>query len=151
MNQLFVSYVGIVTGVIGAITGIAGAIMGFIAYRRSNEIKRSDRRLDLNKERNAAHLAVVGLVDLLAEALESRKNIMAARGAYRSGAMVKYQTAYGADSMRVRDLARQVPPADTDFSSMSLEQVGRKDRRAGSHLWLDTRVDAEVSRLARTG
>jgi hypothetical protein len=39
-------YVGIATGIVGSITGIAGEIMGYVSYRRSNNIKALDVRLE---------------------------------------------------------------------------------------------------------
>lgn len=44
------SYVGMVTGVIGAVTGVAGGILGYIGYRKTNEIKSLDLRIELKKE-----------------------------------------------------------------------------------------------------
>jgi hypothetical protein len=80
MESNLASYVGMVTGIIGALTGIAGSIMGYIAYHHSNEIKKSDRLLELEKLRNAVHVAAVGLIELMPKALASRKAVMNAGG-----------------------------------------------------------------------
>lgn len=42
-------YTGAITGVIGAISGIAGSVLGYIAYRRSDQLKALDLRLELRK------------------------------------------------------------------------------------------------------
>ena len=117
------NYVAIVTGIIGAITGIAGSIMGYIAYRRSNEIKKSDRRLDLHKLRNDAHIAGTELLDLLSKALKSRKTIMNARGLFHSSIMQQYTSEHRRDLKRATELSRQIPAEDVDYDLMSLQQL----------------------------
>ena len=91
-----------VTGIIGAVTGIAGSIMDYIAYRRSNEIKKSDRRLDLHKLRNDAHIAGAELLDLLQNALTSREAIMSALGGFRSSTMQQYTSEHTRDFLRAK-------------------------------------------------
>lgn len=43
------AYIGAATGVVGAITGIAGAVLGFLGYKKSNEVKVLDLRLELRR------------------------------------------------------------------------------------------------------
>ena len=119
----WMSYVAIATGIIGAITGIAGSIMGYIAYRRSNEIKRSDRRLNLHKLRNDVDIAGATLHDLLPEALESRKMMMHARGILHTGAMRRYTDEHTMDLKRATELSSRIPPEDVNYDSMSLQQL----------------------------
>ena len=116
-------YVAIVTGIIGATTGIAGSIMGYIAYRRSNEIKKSDRRLDLHKLRNDTHIAGTELSGLLLKALKSRQAMMSARGLFQSGAMQRYASEHARDSKLVTELSRKIPPDDVGYDLMSLQQL----------------------------
>ena len=126
------SYVAIVTGIIGALTGIAGSLMGYIAYRRSNEIKNSDRRLTLHRLRNDSHFAATKLLDLLPKALKLRQLELNRRGMFQSGAMIRYTEEHARDSKRVAELSEQVPPEDVNYDSMSLrqleQQVVRLDR-----------------------
>ena len=129
------SYVAIVTGIIGAITGIAGSIMGYIAYRRSNALKKSDRRLNLHQLRNAAHIAGADLLDLLPKALTSRKEMLNARGLFHSSIMREYTAKHEEDSKRAKELSKQIPKEDVNCDSMSLQQLEqewvRLDRTKG--------------------
>lgn len=117
------TYIGMVTGIIGAITGIAGSVMGWIAYRRSNQIQTADRRLELHKLRNSTHVVVVGLVDLLPQALRSRKAILNARGMLHSSIMKQFEEQQIRDSERARELASQVPSIDHRFDNLSVDQI----------------------------
>ena len=133
-----VAYVGMVTGIVGALTGIAGSIMGYIAYRHSTEVRKSDRRLELDKLRNAAHVAAVGLVDLLPKALQSRKAVLNARGKFRSGLMQRFQEQFDHDNKRATELAGMVPNTQTSFEHLSASEIEKKiielDRTKG---WID--------------
>jgi hypothetical protein len=123
MDPTWSLYVGVATGVIGAITGIAGAIMGWIAYRRSNQIQKADRRLELHKLRNTTHVAVVGLVELIATAQRSRRAILNARGLSSSNTMDHFQDKVEKDGKRANELASQVPVSDESFSDLSGEKI----------------------------
>lgn len=120
------SYVALATGIIGAITGILGSLMGYIAYRRSNEIKTSDRRLTLHELRNDAHFAAAKLLDLLPKALMSRRSELNRRGMFRSSVMDHYAEEHARDSKRAAELSQQVPPEDVNYNSMSLKQLEQK-------------------------
>ena len=104
-------------------TGIFGSIVGYIAYRRTNEIKKSDRRLNVHKVRNDVHFAAKGLHELLPKALKSRKRVMNFRGLYQSGAMEVYRDEHKKDVNRAKELSSQIPPADTNYDSMNLQQL----------------------------
>jgi hypothetical protein len=106
----WMAYVGLATGIIGAITGIAGAVMGWIAYRRSDQIKALDLRLELRKAINTIEQAIGEATELLTEARRSRERITAAIGA--SGAMQVWQEQYQKDQVAVRELTGRAPKAD---------------------------------------
>jgi hypothetical protein len=107
----WMAYVGAVTGVIGAVTGIGGAWMGWIAYRRSDQIKALDLRLELRKAINEIEQAIGEVNELLPTARRSRERISAARGS--SGAMEVWQEQYQKDQAAVRELTGRAPKADT--------------------------------------
>jgi len=127
MDSVTIAYVGMWTGIIGALTGIAGSIMGFVAYRHSREVREADRRLELDKLRNAAHVAAVSLVDLLPRALQSRKTVLNARGMFHSGLMQRFQEQYEQDLNRATKLAGMVPNTQTTFNSLSANKSVRLD------------------------
>lgn len=123
MQPDWTTYVGTIAGIIGALTGIAGAVMGWIAYRRSNQIQASDRRLELHKLRNSTHVAAVGLVDLLPQALRSRRAVLNARGVLHSSMTQQFEEQHAADSARATELAMQVPSTDESFDASSMEEI----------------------------
>ena len=126
MEPSWATYIGTVTGIIGTLTGIAGLIMGWIAYRRSNQIQTVERRLELNKLRNSANVAVVGLVDMLPQAVQSRRAVLNARGVLHSSMMRQFEEQHQRDLERAKDLAAQVPSADESFDSLSVEEIEAK-------------------------
>jgi hypothetical protein len=93
-DSTWLSYVGVVTGLIGAITGVAVATMGFISYRRSGQMKAQDMRVELRKATNDLRTTVQNLIPLLESAKRSHTNIAAATGLGGSGAVTGRQ--YGA-------------------------------------------------------
>lgn len=123
MESNWSTYIGMATGIVGAVTGIAGLIMGWIAYRRSNQIQRADRRLELRKLRNSTHVAVVGLVDLIPAAHRSRRAILNARGVLSSSIAYEFEARVEKDTARAAELATQVPTSDVSFDVLSSDQI----------------------------
>ncbi|WP_303903038.1 hypothetical protein [Thiohalomonas denitrificans] len=149
MNSNTIAYVGMWTGIIGALTGVAGSIMGFVAYRHSREVREADRRLELDKLRNAAHVAAVSLVDLLPRALQSRKAVLNARGMLHSGLMQRFQEQYERDLKRATELAGMVPNTQAAFGSLSVsaleKQIIELDRTKG---WIDELLNTYQTAVA---
>ena len=119
------TYIGAVTGIIGAITGISGSIMGYIAFRRSGELKKSDRRLDLQKITNESQVAGTDLLEILQSALVSRRTLFSLARATGSGALKQYETQNETDSERATELVQQLEKLAeaSDYDSMSLKQL----------------------------
>jgi hypothetical protein len=133
-----VAYIGMWTGIIGALTGVAGSLMGYVAYQQSKEIRKADRLLELDKLRNAAHIAAVGLVDLLPKALQSRQAVLNAQGRLHSGVMQQFQEQYNQDFNRTTELAGLIPNTQANFDSLSANDIEKRiielDRTKG---WID--------------
>ena len=136
--------IGTISGIIGAVAGIFGSIMGYIAYRRSNELKKSDRRLDLQDITNETQIAVSHLLEILELALRSRRAINSALGMFRSGAMKKYESQHGTDSKRATEFWEQVAERaeDTDYAAMSLQELEKE-------LAEINRIKGEINHLIR--
>ena len=126
MNDHWSSYVGMATGIIGAITGIAGSILGYVGYKRSENVKTLDKRLDHHKLRNEAHVASVQLTDLLIEAVNSKKAVMSATSGLNSEAMKAFIDKYTSDSEHALTLAEKIPKPDVDFESLTLEEINKE-------------------------
>ena len=123
MELQWTSYVAIVTGGIGAITGIAGSTMGYIAYRRSNQIKKSDRRLDLHSRRNDIESAYNELLDILPRAREAHRSITHPPGVSSSPKMDRFDTQLQQDGAVAGRMNVQLRSEGDDYSSMSLQEL----------------------------
>lgn len=126
MESILASYVGMVTGVIGTISGIFGSVLGYKAYRATNAAKESDRRLELHKMRNAAHVAGVQLIELLPQAFQSRQAVNAARGLLNSGVMNSFRLEHEQDSRRAVELVKEIPGIDETFDALSKDLLDRE-------------------------
>lgn len=122
-NPGWTDYVGAAAGIVGMVTGISGAIMGYVAYRRSNQIKALDLRLALRKDLGEARESITTVRDLMVSAAGSRRATLAARQLGRSGAMDAWEQALEADRAEVTKIAAAIPHEGTDFSAMSEKQL----------------------------
>ncbi|TBO27592.1 hypothetical protein EYS42_16625 [Aquabacterium lacunae] len=117
------SYVGAITGVIGALTGIAGSIMGYLSYRKSNEVKALELRLELTKLGQDTFFKAEGLGELMARAKRSREAVSAAMGMRKSGAMVQWRQQYAADEESLSGINESVDELNIDYSSADLKAI----------------------------
>ena len=102
------SIIGAVTGIIGAIAGIAGFVLGYISYRRSQQIKALDLRLELRKQVSDLRAMVEELPDLLPRSWESRIAVLSATGLLRSGAFESWKTSWESDTAGARALTNEL-------------------------------------------
>lgn len=117
------SYVGMATGIIGALTGIAGAVMGTLGYRKSNEIKSLDLRLELRKALSDLHMGLSKLEELLPLENQSRQRVAAATGKIGSGAMVIWDRQYEEDQLRLSNLAKEAPGSDIAYDDLKPKEL----------------------------
>lgn len=117
------TYIGAATGIIGALSGVSGVVVSVISYRRVKAIKTLDLRLELNRERNETQTAFTRLVDLKAQAIESRKAVAAATGRVHGGAMKQWQQQWEQDQERIEQLRGQIPTEDVDYQGMSTQDL----------------------------
>lgn len=118
-ESALLSYVGAITGVIGAVTGIAGAVMGYVAYRRSGELKALDLRLQLRKTENDLRSTVEELPALLEHAKKSRTAVASATGKLGSGALTNWHSELEADLAAVRSLEAELPHVNADYTALN--------------------------------
>lgn len=117
--------------------------MGYVAYRRTNETKKSDRRIDLHQLRNEVQMGITEVSILLPEALKSRKAILNARGLLHSSNMRDFSLEHKKDSQLAKKLSMQIPPETVTYDVMSLQEIEKElvelDRTKG-------RIDALLSK-----
>lgn len=133
------SYAGAVTGGIGAVTGIAGAVMGYISYRRTNEMKTLDLRLELMKMLVQLFHQVDSVGELIDRAERSRNAVAAAIGMRKSGAMERWLRQLNADRESLSTLNAAFDELNVDHSSATATDLETKIVEAHA---LKTTLDA---------
>ena len=111
------SIIGAVAGIVGAITGIAGFVLGYISYRRSQQIKALDLRLELRKQASDLRAMVEELPDLLQRSRQSRMAVLSATGMLRTGAFEVWKAAWESDMVGARALASELPSASDNYQN----------------------------------
>lgn len=114
------------TSYVGMATGLLGAVLGVIGYRKANEIKSLDLRLEYRKAINNCCSAISKAEELLAFANKSRERVAAATGNYNSGAMQIWKQQYENDTNSLNELASRAPSSETNYDSLSPKQLESK-------------------------
>jgi hypothetical protein len=115
MLSLPVLNMGNVTGIVGAVTGPAGCVIGWISYRRSQQIKKLDLRLELRKQMSGVRAEIEALPVLLEKAKASRSAVRAAMGrGQQSGDNLIWKDELEGDLKTAQALAGELPdPVET--------------------------------------
>jgi hypothetical protein len=115
----WLGYTGAITGIVGALTGIAGAAMGYVSYRRTEQLKTLDLRVELRKLLTDVHAVCTDLPDLIERADKSRKAVAAATGGHNSGAAAKWGTDLIGDQALLKSLRSKLPESNSTFAGAS--------------------------------
>ena len=115
----WLSIVGAVGGVIGALTGIVGSVLGYMGYRRAQDVKALDLRLELRKAASDARGIVGGLPDLIERAKLSRVQEFVEQGRGGSGAMNAWTASCDADRKQVDSLKDELSELDQDHTALT--------------------------------
>ncbi|MHB8302503.1 MAG: hypothetical protein ACYDC6_06640 [Acidobacteriaceae bacterium] len=119
--------IGTVTGIVGAITGLVGLVLGWINYRRLQQIKALDLRLELRKHVSDVRAEVEALPTLLERAQASRRAVRAAMGrGQQSGDNVIWKDELGNDLKIVQALARELPDAKETYQRSEHQKLENK-------------------------
>jgi hypothetical protein len=122
----FLAYVGAAAGLLGAVTGIAGAVMGFVSYRRSNEMKALDLRLQLAKVVLQLFHEIDGVGELIERARKSRIAVSAATGRRGSEAFERFIRQAEADEASLAVLNEAFDELNVDHSDASETDLEHK-------------------------
>ena len=133
------AYVGMAAGILGAITGISGAVMGFVSYRRSNNIKALDLRLELRKVVTDIEAGLAALPGAMDHANQSRQRVTAATG--QAGALQLWNQQFEQDRTRLNEMRERAPSSAEDLAKLS--PVELESRLVAAH-----KIYHEVTQLA---
>ena len=145
---------GAATGLVGTISGLVGAFLGYKGYRRANEVKALDLRLELRRTAVDARAIVGGLPSLLEQANISRRNTFVARGLQGSTMVAEWTKSWNADWKEVTSLKGELPASDNDQTAIDdhrelesrLVSIHRLVNRANQ---LRTKYEEELARDER--
>ena len=118
--------IGALTGIVGAITWTVGSVLGWISYRRSQQIKRLDLRLELRKQVADVRSVIDALPGLLERSQASHIAVLAAMGMAQSGASESWMAAWKSDFQTAKDLAREAPDADETYQHAKHQDLETK-------------------------
>ena len=118
--------IGAVTGIVGAITGLAGLLLGWTNYRRLQQIKALDLRLELRKQVSDVRAVVEALPDLMERSRASRNAVLAALGLAQSGASETWKATWESDRKAAQALAREVPDANETYHCLKHQDLETK-------------------------
>ena len=115
----WLSIVAVVTGAIGAITGIAGLVLGYKGYRKAQNVKALDLRLELRKAVTDARAIIGRLPKLMVNANVSRRAALSARGFGDSSLMRDWTMSWDADRKEVVSLREEFSRLDHDYTALT--------------------------------
>jgi hypothetical protein len=119
--------IGTVTGIVGAITGPAGCVIGWISYRRSQQIKTLDLRLELRKQVSGVRVDIEALPALLERARASRSAVRSAMGrGQKSGDNLVWNAELENDLKTVQALASELPDAKETYQRSKPQKLENK-------------------------
>ncbi len=115
----WLAYTGAVAGIIGAVTGITGAVLAYFAFRRTDQHKALDLRLELRKTESTLRSDIHDLIPLLERAKASRTRLASAQGNYDSGATKHWISQWETDLAEANSLVAESSVLDIDCSGFS--------------------------------
>jgi hypothetical protein len=123
MVPMTLGSINAVTGIIGAITGPTALVLAWISYRRWQQVKALDLRLELRKQASDVRAAVAELPDLLEQSRASRIAVLAGMGALQSGT---WKAELESDLYTAQALARELPNADEAYHRLKHRDLETK-------------------------
>jgi hypothetical protein len=111
------------TGAVGALTGVIALVVSVITYRRANQVKSLDMRIELRKVVGESHGSLTELRSLIDHAARSRTAVMAARGLGRSGAAQHWEQTLATDRAEIDRIAAALRNEDADFAALPVDNL----------------------------
>ena len=119
----WMSYVGMITGLIGTATGIAGALVGYASYKKTKQIKSLDLRLELKREVVNARSSYSELCQLMEKADGQRKRTASLTGNFQSSWIDKWKKKLEDDKNRIKELEKTLPDDKQEYGHLSAKEL----------------------------
>lgn len=123
------TYVGVILGMIGTLIGVGGLWLSYKNYRWIKSQKTTDIRLDLAKSVISAHELANVVQRTIRSAQGSRNSLLAASGAYNSGARAAMEQNIRRDREVVDDIIKLLPPRSATFTASTDEEIAENARK----------------------
>ncbi|TKF79829.1 hypothetical protein FCV62_07405 [Vibrio kanaloae] len=127
MNELnWVDFAGIFFGLIGTITGCTGAIVSYKNYKKVQQVKSLDLRIELRRTINEIRALLLEASILLPKAFKSRLAVHSATGKLRSGATANWHTEHKKDLKLLEEISERFSRAEKIINVDSYETLEQK-------------------------
>jgi len=117
------SYIGAVGGIVGAFTGIAGAVIAYVSYKKTEQLKVLDLRIELGKTVVSLIEEVDELPRLLEYAKKSRLAVAAATGMSKSGATEQWGRQWQADEKSLASLQSEIEELNANHGICTTKEL----------------------------
>ncbi|RJP81237.1 MAG: hypothetical protein C4522_05760 [Desulfobacteraceae bacterium] len=109
------------SGLIGSFTGIAGAIVSYKSYKKVNQIKVLDLRIELKRSIADALSDFNKLLEQMETSNQSRIRLNATRGLTDSSIMKKWKDNYNMDQKAVNSIRPELPNEHDEYDKLNPE------------------------------
>jgi Tfp pilus assembly protein PilO len=114
------------TSYVGMATGVFGAIMGSLSYRKSNQIKSLDLRIELKRALTETNSGFKELDKIMNKANDLKQEFAILQNALSSGMMNKWKKELQTNKERVAQLSRRLPKEGTSFDGLNQKSLEDK-------------------------
>ncbi|ENE4761297.1 hypothetical protein ABNJ07_000017 [Vibrio parahaemolyticus] len=122
----WIDYVGVALGLVGAITGCSGALISYKNYKKVQQVKSLDLRIELRRTVNEVRALLVETESLLPRAYKSRLRVHSAKGMLCSGSTANWQAEHTKVLESLDTIKERFNRAENNLSSDSYDTLEHK-------------------------
>ncbi|CAK2014865.1 DNA repair protein [Vibrio crassostreae] len=122
----WIDYIGIVLGLIGTATGCTGALISYKNYKKVQQVKSLDLRIELRRTVNEVRALLIETENLLPRAYKSRLSVHSAKGILCSGFTAKWQAEHTKDRQSLESIKERFNRAEHNLNTDSYETLEQK-------------------------
>ncbi|MEZ8826394.1 hypothetical protein AB6E04_18725 [Vibrio amylolyticus] len=122
----WIDYVGVAFGLVGAIAGCTGAFISYKNYKKVQQVKSLDLRIELRRTINEVKALLVETESLLPRAYKSRLSVHSATGMLGSGAAANWKAEHKKDLQSLESIKERFSRAESNLSTDSYVALEHK-------------------------